>query len=362
MITTPTPAQIYAQKIADFEAALAQTMPSVAKSFFRTWAKSDSISETALYEYAKWLYKQIFPQTQDEDALVYLGGRFGIVRNAAVAAILLATATGENDTVIAAGTLWQFNGTVYSQSVDVVIATGTATIEIESLALGAVGNIDNGGIVTLVSPLAGVDDDATIASTTTEGEDAEDIETFRSRVINRMSQQPQGGATPDYIQWGLEVAGIVKVFAFNDGPNDVIVYPLQSLTTDRIPAAPKLTEVQNYLNVTSRKPLCANVTAEAMTEREITLTVSSINPDNVATKAAIELAINNYLLTCFPAQYPDEANPTNIISLSTLYAEARGAGANSISMTMEIDGVPGNIESYTLLDSEIVVLADIVWP
>jgi uncharacterized phage protein gp47/JayE len=362
MITTPTPAQIYAQKIADFESALAQTMPSVSKSFYRTWAKSDSLSEAGIYEYAKWLYKQIFPQTQDEEALMYLGGRFGITRTAATSAILAATATGENDTIIPAGTLWQFNGIVYSQSDDVIIATGTATIEIESLTLGSDGNIDNGGSVSLVSPLAGVDDDATITSTTTEGEDAEEIEDYRSRVISRMSQQPQGGATPDYIQWALEVAGIVKAFAFNDGPNNVIVYPLQSLTTDRIPAAPKLAEVETYLNDTGRKPLCANVSAEAMTEREITLTVSSINPDNVATKAAIELAINDYLLTCFPLQYPDESNPTNIISLSTLYAEARGAGANSISMTMTIDGVPGDIEAYTLQDSEIVKLADIVWP
>lgn len=362
MITIPTPQELKDQKISDFESALSQTLPSSNKSFLKVWAKSDSLTESLLYKFGLWIYKQIFPATMDDEALDLKAAEFGIYRTSPVAAILEAEITGENDKIIESGTTWQFNSIVYNQLEDVVIESGVSTITVECLTKGIIGNIDNGSSLMIVSPLAGVDDAAIITSTNTNGLDAEDTESFRDRLINRMAQRPQGGSVPDYIIWAGEVSGIVKSFAFNNGLNNVIVYPLQSLTVDRIPDNTKLTEVEDYLNEIDRKPMCANVTAEAMTEREITLTVSSINPDNAIAKAAIEVAIANYLLTCFPKQYPDETDPTNIISLSTLYAESRGAGANSISMEMEIDGVPGVIESYTLLDNEIIKLASMIWP
>jgi len=362
VITIPTISQIRDQIISDIEGKIGQTIPALPKAFFRVLATALAGAISLLYRFGAWIYEQIFPQTADAEALSRIGEQYGIIRAPATTSKLTATATGANDTIIPAGTLWQRDGIVYQQLADVDIAAGVANITIEALTSGSNTNITTWLTVTLVTPISGVENDATIASTVIEGEDVETLETYRSRIIQRLQQRPQGGATPDYIAWALEVAGIVKAFAFRTNDGEVTVYPLQSLTTNRIPDAGKLTEVQTYLNDTSRKPLCANVLAVAMTERVITPTVTAVQPDNIAMRTAIEEAWDAYLKRAFPTQYSDEAIQTNIVSLAGLYAEATAIGARSITVSMTINGVPGAIQSYTLANSEIVKLGTTIWP
>lgn len=362
MITIPTVSQIRDQIITDIEGKLGQTIPALPKAFFRVLATALAGVMALLYRFGAWIYAQIFPQTADDEALILIGGQYGIVRSPAVAAVLELDATGASDTVIPGGTLWQNGGTVYQQTAGVSIVLGVATVEVLALTTGDATNQIDGATLSLVTPIAGVDTDATVAATITTGEDVEDLETYRARIIQRLQQRPQGGATPDYISWAGEVAGIVKAFAFNSGPGTVVVYPLISLTGTRLPGAPKLAEVQAYLEDPIRRPLCATVTADYMTERVLDITATSIQPDNADTRAAIESAWTAYLLRAYPVQYLDESNQTAVVSLSGLYAEAMGAGAKSITITMEIDGVPGAIAAYTLLDSEIIKAGVITWP
>lgn len=361
MITIPTIATIRDQIIADIEAKIGQTIPTLPNAFFRVLATALAGVLALLYRYGGWVYLQPFPQTADREALLRLGASYGLYPNPAVAAVLTATVTGANDTVTQAGWLWQVNGVVYEQAADVAIAAGTATITIECLTAGDIGNLDNGTVISLATPQTGVDNDATIASTTTTGEDEEDIETFRATIIQRLQQRPQGGATADYVGWALEVAGIVKAFAFNTAPGVVSVYPLIALTGTRVPAAPKLAEVEAYISDPIRKPLCASITAAAMTERTITPTVTALSPDNATLRTEIQAAWTAYLYGRFPKQYPDEAEPTDVISLSDLYGEARDAGAQSILATLTISG-GGAISQHTLAYNELAKLGTITWP
>lgn len=361
MITIPTIATIRDQIVADVEASIGQTIPATQKAFFRVLALALAAVLSLLYRFGAWIYDQPFPQTADREALLRIGASYGLYPNPAVAAVLTATATGASDTVTQAGWLYQINGVVYEQQEDVAITAGTATITVECLTAGDIGNLSNGDIITLVTPQTGVDNDATIASTATTGEDEEDIETFRATVIQRLQQRPQGGAVQDYVGWALEVAGIVKAFAFNTAPGVVSVYPLIALTGTRVPAAPKLAEVEAYISDPVRKPLCASISAEAMTERTITPTVTGLSPDNATIRADIEAAWTAYLFGRFPKQYPDEAEPTDVVSLSDMYGEARDAGAQSVVATLVIYG-GGGISQHTLAYNELAKLGTIVWP
>ena len=362
MITIPTITTIRDQIITDIEAKIGQTIPSSPKAFFRVLAYALAGVLNQIYRIGAWIYNQIFPQTADDEALANLGGQYGIVRRPAVAAKLTATATGANDTVIPSGTLWQRNGTVYQQTVDVSISGGTATVTVEALTTGEATNASNGTIISLTTPIAGVVDNATVVSTVTTGEDVEDIEIYRSRILQFLQARPQGGSVADYVAWALEVAGIVKAFAFNTAAGEVTVYPLISLTGTRIPDAGKLAEVDAYIEHPDRKPLCATVVTAAMTERIITMVVTGLTPDTIDLRSAIESAWESYLLERFPLQYADESMPTNIISLAGMYAEAIGAGASGLVATMSVDGVPGTITQYQLAESEIVKLGGITWP
>jgi len=361
MITIPTAAQIRDQIVADIEGKIGQTIPAAPKAFFRVLATALAGVLALLYRFGGWAYRQIFPQTADADGLALIGEQYGLVRGAAVAAVFQAEATGTEDTIIPAGTLWTLDVIVYEQKDAVTISSGVATIILEALTTGDDTNRTAGDVLSIVSPLAGVDQEITAGATTTTGEDAEDLETYRARILTRLRNRPQGGATPDYVTWALEVAGIVKAFAFRTDAGEVTVYPLVALTGTRIPNGAKLLEVQGYLQDTVRRPLCANVLAAAMTERILTPTVTAVSPDTTAMREAVEDAWEAYLLRAFPVQYLDEANPTNIISLAALYSEAIGAGVNSITLTMSLDG-GGSIAAYQLDESEIVKLGTTVWP
>ena len=103
---------------------------------------------------------------------------------------------------------------------------------------------------------------------------------------------PQGGAAPDYVGWAREVAGIVKAFAFRTGAGYVTVYPLQAITgADRIPAAPKIAEVEAYVGADERRPLCANVVGAAMVELDVDITITGLAPNDAETKANIQAAL-----------------------------------------------------------------------
>lgn len=366
MIQIPTIADIRDQIITSIEAKIGQTTPVAPKAFFRVLATALAGVISLFYRVARWGYDQIFPQTADDESLVKIGQNYGVIRKSPVSAVLTATATGDNGVSINSGTLWTYGNFVFSQVSTVTISGGTAMISVTALTAGSSSNVSTSEKISLVTPIAGVARDATVTGTATQGEDIEDIEDFRVRVITRLSTRPQGGAVPDYVLWALEVPGIVKAFAFRTTPSPtsatVSVYTLQSLTSNRIPDSSKLLEVKTYLNSPERKPLCTEVLAPPMTEKVLNFTISSVFPDTSPIRAAIENSISSYLLKAFPKQYADELFSTSIVSLSELYKEASSAGATIISMTMRLDGAVSDIISYTLDESEIIKLGTISWP
>ena len=139
------------------------------------------------------------------------------------------------------------------------------------------------------------------------------------------------------------------------------IVALVALTgTDRIPDAPKVAEVLAYLEDEHRKPMCATVLVEQMTERLFTVDISSLSPDTAAIRSAIEDAINVYLYSRYPKQYIDEADPTNIVSVAALYVECFGAGATNLEIELSIDG-EGVITAHTLDDDEIAALDEVTY-
>lgn len=361
-MTIPTTTAIKAQIIADIEAALGQTTPLSPKSAWRVLAGALAGALSLGYRFALWAYRQIFAATADEAALIARGAQYGLAPSPAVAAILTAAATGTTGVTIPAGTLWAVGTVVYSQTADVDIALGTATVEVECLTAGDAGNLTNGETIALASPIAGVDAEATIASTVTTGEDEEDIESFRAQVQEREARRPQGGAAADYVQWALEVPGVVKAFAHRITPGYATVYPLVALTGavgERLPDASKIAEVLAYLSDLHRKPLQSTPIVAAMTEVEFDVTITDLDPDTPAIRAAIEAALEAYLLTRYPKQYPDETAPTDVVSTAALSGVAVDAGMQSGVLTMEVSAVP--LATRTLAAGELAIIGTVTW-
>lgn len=364
MVTIPTTAEIRDQIISDIEGKLGVNVPALPKAFIRVLATALAGVQSLAYRFGLWIYKQIFAATADEEALILRGAQYDLSRSPAVRAKLTAEATGTNGTTIPAGTLWigDENSLVYQQTAAAEIASGTAAITVECLTAGDDGNLANAETLTIGSPIAGIDSTATVDGTTTTGEDQESIESFRSQVMEREKNKPQGGAAADYVGWALEIAGIAEAYGFRPTPGFVNVYPLtdDADPANRIPGAPKLTEVEDYLDDTVRRPLNATVNAYAFTELDFDVDIANLLPNDATTKANIETAIENYMYARRPQQYDDEVNPTNIISAGEITAIAIAAGAITATVTLKNAG-GGTITSYTLQDSELSVLRTLSW-
>ena len=361
MVTIPTTAEIRDQIISDIEGKLSITVPALPKAFIRVLATALAGVQSLAYRFGLWIYKQIFAATADEAALILRGAQYGLSRSPAVRAVLTAEATGTNGTQIPAGTLWvgDDNSLVYQQAETAEIAGGTAAIIVECLTAGDDGNLSVDDTMKIGSPIAGIDDTATVTGTTTTGEDQETIESFRAQVMEREKNKPQGGAAPDYVGWALEVPGIVKAFAHRISAGYATVYPMIALTGDRIPDAAKREEVLAYLSDLIRKPLQSTPVVEPMSEIVFDIEIADLAPNTATIKTAIEVALAVYLLTRYPRQYPNEPNATDVVSAAALSGISIDVGAAELTLTMKVGGSP--FPSKTLAAGQLAILGTVTW-
>lgn len=360
MYTPPTRTDIEAQIITAIETRTGQTVPLLARAFSRFLAAAIAGALWLLYQVVLWAVKQIFPATADAEALGYLADWYELPRGASVAAVLTLTISGDTGTVIPAGTLWTAGGIVYTQLTEQTIAGGTATADAQALETGVDTTQLVGAALTLPSPLAGVSG-AVVAAVVTEGADEESLDDWRARLTARMRTQPQGGAIGDYILWACEVLGIVTAHAVRTG-TDIYVYPLQDTTgSARVPGVAKLAEVQLYLQDPERRPLCATVYALAAVPRTATVTITSVTPNDAATKARITTAWQDYCYSRYPLQFLDDPSPANVFSLADVWALVVASGALSTGVTLGLSGIGSGVTSYTVPVGEIIEPGVITW-
>jgi uncharacterized phage protein gp47/JayE len=359
-MTIPTIEQLRNQVLTDIQTGLGLSTPLPSRSVWGILATAIAGVLHLVYRFGLWAYNQIFTSTADEQALLLRASEYGLTRTPAQSFRGTITATGVNDTQIPSGSLFQANGVVYATQSLQQISGGTATLTIESLEPSRLSNREIGDILTLVNPIAGIDNQATTASIIQTGEDSEPIEDFRLRLANRQAFQPQGGAIPDYVLWATEVPGISEAYPNQPTPGVVNVYPIATGTV-RIPTSGKLTEVTDYLNEDIRRPLGpVTIQALAFTDVEFDVDISGLQPNNAQTQSDIEQALETYFLSRRPQIYTDEVNPRNVISQSDVTREASQAGAQIATVVLKnAGGTP--ISSYTLDPNELSILRTLTW-
>jgi len=362
-VTIPTIAQIRDQILSDIDSQTGQTAPRLPRSVWWVLATALAGALRLLYQFGLWAYRQIFTATMDEEALIRRGAEYGLTRTPAQKWRGTVTATGTDGTVISSGTLWTFGDFVYTTEASVEITSGTAVLTLEALEAGEGSDLSVADTVTIVSPQTGVDKEATVASVTQAGEDAENLEDYRTRILARQQNQPQGGAIPDWILWATEVAGIAEATIERPDAGEVNIYPITDDPdpANRIPGGAKLTEVETYVTDPVRSPIrAAAVTVVAPTEITFDVEIANLSPNTPDTKTAIEDAIEAYMYARRPDQYDDIVDSIATVSQSDVTAIARDAGADVATVTLKNAG-GSSITSYTLDESELAVLGSVTW-
>lgn len=250
------------------------------------------------YGHVDWLKDQLFVVTAEEEFLVRIGKAWGVNRRAGSFATGQVTFTGTNGSIIPADTRIQDeNGIEYGTLAQVIIPPAGYTVgNIQSVeATADANNLYEGTTryLQLIEPITGVNNSASIIGDITGGEDQEDIEDWRARILQRIQNPPMGGNAQDYVRWAMEISGVGRAWCYPlaGGPGTVSVVIISNDPNDPTPSTQLISDVQAHIN--DVKPVTADVTVVPPTDRwgatgytEIYIT-TKISPNTLDLREAI---------------------------------------------------------------------------
>ena len=245
-----------------------------------------------LYGYADWIARQILWDTCDDDTLDRWASMWlQVPRKGAAAATGAATFALAAGVTVPAGTVLQaYDGTQYTTTAD--SAAGTAPIA--ATLAGAAGNRPAGQALSLVSPVAGAQTQAT-AGEISGGADVEGSDALRARLIARVRTPPDGGSATDYRAWALEVPGVTRAWVapLEQGAGTVVVRFVRDNDASFIPGAAEVAAVQARID--ARRPVTAQAIVVAPVPDPIAFRIT-LTPSTVAVRAAVEAELRDLLL------------------------------------------------------------------
>lgn len=305
-----------------------------------------------LHLYLDWIYSQGFAHLANGDQLDRHGQEVGIYRKAPTYTTGTVTFTGTAGTAIPQGTLIQdaTDATEYQTTADATIGgSGSVDVVVTALEAGAAGDRGAGTVLSLVSPITGVDAGATTAAGLSEGADLEADEDYRARILYKKRNPPQGGAESDYIIWATSVSPVTDAWVFPQFPetNSVSVRVANYNADPPILFAEEVADVLAYLTDRTRRPVTADVRVASVSVSTIQV-AAKIRPLTASVQAAAVTELKDL--------FQREGAPGSTLIRSAIQnAMASAAGASgSTLVTLLQDGV--EVEDVVLSMNQVPVL------
>jgi uncharacterized phage protein gp47/JayE len=293
----PTLSALIERNQADIEARLPGADARLRHSALNVLATAHAGAVHGLYGALDWMARQILPDTAEAEVLERHAAVFGLTRKPATLAAGTATATGTDGAVIPAGTALQRAGGVeYVVQAAAVIAGGTATLTLAAVVTGIAGTAPVGTRLAFVSPIAGVNAQATVAGGgLTGGAEAEGDEALRARLLARLRQAPEGGARHDYERWALAVPEVTRVWVYPQwaGAGTVGIAFMMDGRDDPTPLPADVDVLEAAL--VAAAPVTAELVVFAPTPAPLDLEITGLTPDDPAVRAAVEAEVRDLL-------------------------------------------------------------------
>lgn len=322
------------------------------RSTLRVLARVFAGAAHGQYGYNESLAEQILVTTAAGLWLEEHAIKWGIARKAATPAAGNVEFTGQEGTVISSGTRVQnADGDEYTTDALTTITGGVATAAVTAREGGADTNLAAGATVTLVFPIVGVDNEATVDSGgLTGGADQESDDALRDRVLERIQDPPRGGSEADYVYWVKQVESVqatrVWPISQHNGPGTVGVYFVMDNASPIIPSSANVVDVQAYIDTV--RPVTAHPTVYAPTAADIYLDIS-LSP-NIST---VRDAVNDQLAALFIRRA--EVNGTILLShLNEAISVAAGEEDHLIN-EIYVDGAAQGVVDVTVDTGELPV-------
>lgn len=300
----------------------------------------------SLYGRLAWAERQMHVLTCDPDRVWLFAGEAGLPRREASAATYPITGTGTSASVMPAGTRWvSVDGLVYETTAEATIVAGEFSVDVTAEDVGADYNLPEGATLSLESPVAGFDPEATIVAGGTDGADQEDIEDWRSRVHEWRRQTND----ENYVAWALTVSGVTRAWQFprHMGPGTVgvaFVRDADGTGSAILPDAGEIAEVEAAIEAVMPPTVDLYVFAPIDVPVDIEL---SITPDTPTIRAAVEAALGDYFARL------DIGQTVYLSQLSEVVSQV----PDEVSHTLAAPAA-----DVTVASTELPILGVITWP
>ena len=167
-------------------------------------------------------YNASFAQTAWGDYLTMRAAEHGVIRRAANKAIGTLEVTGTG--TIPAGSIFATEGGTRFIATQTTTIAGGGTIEIEAVTAGDAGNVEPNTIIKIPLSIPGITA-VTNPGETYDGYDAEDDETLRARLLDKVRHPATSGNPAEYVQWAMSIVGVgaARCLRTPNGPGTVKV-------------------------------------------------------------------------------------------------------------------------------------------
>lgn len=242
--------EIYQEMLAVFSEASGYLPHASCDLSARLYAAAAQIQ--GLYHQAQWLLDQSFPQTARGEYLERHAQLRGIKRSVATCAggslrFGVSSAVG-SDLTIGAGTVCMTeDGIRFATTDDAVLPAGALYADVPAAALepGRQGNVAAGTVTIMAAMPVGIRA-CTNPEAFSGGDDEEDDESLRKRVLDSYLRLPNGANAAYYEQTALSRTGVAAAVAVRH-PRGVGTVDLYVATDGGIPDAELLAELREYL-------------------------------------------------------------------------------------------------------------------
>lgn len=308
--------------------------------------------------FIEWLARQLLPDTAETEWLDRHGDIWLVNSDKTVGRKTATLAQGtvtivatRFGSVVPSGSRLMFGQIEYETTEEVTIyETAPTPIKIRALDPGSAGNLPEGTHLTFVTPIDGVEESALVVALV-GGTETESDDDLRIRVLERIRQPPQGGASHDYVRWAKAVPGVTRAWC---APNEMgigtvtvrILMDVLREEDDGWPTEVDLALVTAYMD-TVRPVAVKDFWVLAPVKQRIDIHIRNLQPDTPDVRAAIEQSLDDLLYAL--------AAPGQTIFAAWKYTAVMNApGVVSFSLTTTDDDV---MESK----GHMAVLGDIVY-
>ena len=257
-----------------------------------------------LYLYIGQQQQEFFPDLATSElygGTLERAGRIFLGRNPfpAAAGVYQVQVSGTIGATIPASTTFRSDdsslspGYLFILDSDFTLVSGFDTITLTALTPGTIANLNLGDTLTCTQPLVNVAAQVVVTSITTGAIDAEDLELYRSKILEQIRLQTGSWSATDYRLVAKNIAGVKQIYAYAySGHAGQINVWIEGTVPGTAPASGVITAVSTATELV--RPLhVLQVNYAACTINQIAIQITQVTTLSSSQQAIIKTALQN---------------------------------------------------------------------